>query len=244
MTPDPGDAPHKSASGKPRSNQRACENARRERYFNAHGGPGGPAPPDRRRLRRFESAVIRLPRRARHGVNADFHLVSHAQEQRAGVLHAPLHVGHAERDDSRVLPVVVFHYRRQRDFVLGAVYGEHAVQSHVRRALQYHLAFHAVGAEDDFGIASALQNVHVHVPVARDAAARAARGVHHQLARGLAGGGVETDGAAFQQEASVNRVQRSGQREFHLGLRGIDLQDRLLGGNRGRRQHCGARQLH
>ena len=110
------------------------------------------------------------------------------------------------------------------------------MQSHVRRALRHHLAFHAVGAEDDIGIAGALENVLVHVAVAGAAAAISARGIHHQLTRSLAGGDVEADIAAFQQEGSVNRVQHIGQREFHLGSRGIDLKDSFLRGNRGRRQ--------
>src|ERR1035438_4163494 len=156
------------------------------------------------------------------GVDGDLHFVADAEEQGAGVLHAPFHVGDLEDAIHGVLTGGGVHRDRQQDLVLHAVYRERAVQLRYRLTNGSDVAIHAIGTEDDFGVLRALQNGGVHPLIAGRAAALAAGGVDHQFAGRLTGPRVEAQGAALKVKVPVNGVQRAAEGELHLGLRGVD----------------------
>src|ERR1019366_7265895 len=104
--------------------------------------------------------------RVHDGVDGDLHFVADAEHQRAGVLHAPFHVGHLERAAHRILTGGGVHRGGEQDLVLHAVNGEQTMQLHLRFTNGSDRAIHAIGTEGDFGVLRTLQYGGVHPLIA------------------------------------------------------------------------------
>ena len=174
-----------------------------------------------RALRPQEPGPVRLPRYALHG---DRHFIAHAQEERAGVLQSPFHVGDSERGGRAIASGFRVDTQGDGHLVLRAVQGENAVQLHLRVARGLHFALHAVRPEDDVGVARSFQNAVMHAAVAVRVSARAAGRIYDEFARHLAAGRVEGKVAALQFECSVDGVHGGAQRVGHLGLSRLEVE--------------------
>src|SRR4029077_5815295 len=84
---------------------------------------------------------------------------------------------------------------------------------------------YALGAECDFRVAGALEDVFVHLAIAALVAAVAAGRVEYDFAGDLAGGGVEVQLAAFQVERSLHGVQHVAEGEVGGRLRRITAEN-------------------
>src|ERR1035437_9820304 len=150
-----------------------------------------------------------------HRADGNIDLVIDAQDERARVFHAPLHVGNVERGGGLILPRGGTDLYRHHHLMAVTVYLERAMDLHFRNALLGHRALDAIGPEDDPGKTGALQNVAVHFLIARGVTALAARGVHHQLAAGAAGCRVEADAPAGELESPMDGVEQGAESELH-----------------------------
>ena len=131
---------------------------------------------------------------------------------------------------NRCRPVIRghLHFGRNRDLAVRSVNVEHAVNFHGRFSLARNCAVDSVGTKRNLGIARALQNFLVHLAVAHPAAAIAARGVDHNLARDFSRCRLELKRSVLQLESSVHGVENIAQCELDRSLRRIKLERRVL----------------
>lgn len=110
----------------------------------------------------------------------------------------------------------------------GAVNVKETLYLYVGGALLCDIPRYVSGGERDFRIAFALENLLVHLLVARVIAALAAGRIHNDFAAGVARPWVECDAATFQFESAVNCVQNIPQCPLDVGLSGIKIDRDLL----------------
>ena len=163
-----------------------------------------------------------------HGVDGQINRIIDAQEQRAGILQAPAHIGDGEtRVGGQLLPREMG-LNDQGERMAGAVHRERSENLDLEVSLRQNLPLHLPWRKGNFRILGAFQDVFVHLVVARMAAAVAAGSVNHHQPAGMPRGGVEFHRPLLEFERTVNGMENIAQSKAHLGLRRIKFQYRFL----------------
>src|SRR5579862_616646 len=156
--------------------------------------------------------------------NFDADDVVDLEQEIAGVLDAPLDVGHIEFCSALPGLTGEFGVDKSNDVVVGAVDGKGAVDFDFARTTGRDNSFNLSGAEDGFGEFGGFQDFLVHAVIAGVVAAFAALGVYDDFASSLAGGGIEIHRAAGDVEGAMHGVESGGDGVVDFRLGGIEGQ--------------------
>jgi hypothetical protein len=161
-------------------------------------------------------------------VDGNIYGIVDAEEKRAGILQAPAHIGDAEIHVGGQPLSRQMRLNNDRERMTCPMHRKGSQNLDFKIPLRENLPLHLLRCEGDFRILRALQDVFVHLVVARMAAAVAARGVNHHQPAGVSRGGIELDRPALEFERPMNGMEDVAQSKAHLGLSGIEFQYRFL----------------
>src|SRR5215469_2731791 len=189
------------------------------------GPPMGKILPGRSRATHRASRLpVARVRRSAGCVHINLHRLRDPQQEGAGILDPPLHIGNGEVKIHDPVIGGSLNPRRESDFVIAAVDREDPMHLHRGGTRGGDFALHPIGTEGDLGIARGLQNFAVHAPVA-NAAATLPRGcIHDDESMNGAGIRIEIDFPALQTEGTVNGVQAVTDGECDGGIDGRKMQ--------------------
>src|SRR5215469_4116996 len=162
------------------------------------------------------------------GMDFNLRLVGDTQDERAGILHAPLDVGDHEIESGRDAIGLGLDLDREGHFVAGAMDEESAVRLKRGRSGGRECSFNMVGTEDDVRELGAFQNALVHPLVTAAVAAHSARSIDNQLAGSFTCSGIVMHFAAAQLKRTMDRVQCGANAESYLCLGRIERKIRSL----------------
>jgi hypothetical protein len=176
-------------------------------------------------------AVARLLQAVDGGVSSDIDggLLADTEDERTGILHAPLHVGH-DKVGGQVDAGRAGHLRgdSESQWVVVSVNRKRAVDGDLLGRARAQGAGDLFRMEDGLRVGLALEDILLHPAVARGTAALAAVEVHEQFALGGAGDRIECDQAALEIKSAMDGVQDVVKSPVDPGVSRIEVQRDLL----------------
>ena len=171
--------------------------------------------------------------------NIQVDLVTNPQDKSAGILHAPFHVGEHHLSFEISGPSADLQWDGQRNWMIAAVNAKGPVDLNLRTALRRETPRHLRWRERGIRVLLALQDILVHLPVARVVAALPALNVNYDQARRRSVCRIEVNLPALQRKSSMHGVEHIRECKVDLCIRGIQLERHFLR-PQGRRTTCNA----
>ena len=160
--------------------------------------------------------------------NVQGNFVTYAKNKGAGILHAPFHIGEQKLSFKVSGTPADLQRYSQRNGMIAAVNAKGPVDLNRRTTLRRERPGHLRWRERGIRVLLALQDLLVHLPVARAVAALPALDVNYDQARGRSAGRIEVNQPALQCKGSMHSVKHVGKRKFDLCVRRIQFERHFL----------------
>src|SRR5579872_1305511 len=160
--------------------------------------------------------------------NIQFDFVTYPQNESAWILHTPSLIWDHQLSFKISGRTVDLQRHDERNGMVAAVNAKSPVDLNLRVTLRRERSRHLGWGESGIGILLALQNVGVHPPIALAVAALPAFDVNYDQSGRNPVCRIEVNHPTLEGEGSMHRVEHVCEREFDLGIRGIQCERHLL----------------
>ena len=162
------------------------------------------------------------------GMDVELDFIADAKDKRAGVLHAPFHIGQNKLSFESGGVAADLQGYGKRNRMVAAVNAKDPVDLNLRISLRQKRPGHFRWRESGIRVLLALQDVVVHSPVTPAIAALSALNIDYDRSRRRPDRRIKVNQSAFQRKASVHGVEHVRKRKFDLAIRGIQFERHLL----------------
>ncbi len=178
------------------------------------------------------SPLRRVLGQTSHRMNVNIHRFPDSQNKRTRILQTPLYIWDSEVHLRRRAAAANLQGNNDGHHMRLPVERHRSLQLHLRTAVVAHGAHHMLRSEDDRRKFLGLENLLLHLLIARVVAGLSAGGIHHQFAIRRSRRTVKAKHATLQLKSSVDRVQNVAERPINGALCRIELKNLLLGERR------------